>query len=87
MSKLITIYTTEGCGPCKIIKTRLKAAESSGRTDGWNIEIVDITGDPQIARERGIRAVPTTIITDDAGVLHTLVGAPMDYLDQLEKYV
>ena len=56
------IFTTEWCGPCKMMKnTYLYNLQS----DGYNIQFVDIEEDLELGAEFGVTAVPTTVFYDD----------------------
>lgn len=56
------IFTTEWCGPCKMMKnTYLYDLQANG----YNIQFVDIEEDPELGAQFDITAVPTTIFYDD----------------------
>jgi mycoredoxin len=62
MSESITIYTTQTCGPCHRLKSRLDDA-------GVSFREVDINTDPETARRieaatGGYRVVPTVQVGD-----------------------
>lgn len=57
MQKEIKVYGASWCNPCKQLKQSLA---NSGLTS--NIEFILIDEQPELAKELGIRSVPTTII-------------------------
>jgi len=59
-------FTSASCGPCKAAAPRL--AEVAGRT-GVGFTQVDVGERPDIAREYGIRTLPTIVVAGPGGTV------------------
>lgn len=57
MVKEIKVYSSKTCNPCKLLKQSLTDSGLSS-----NIEFILLDEQPELAKELGIRTVPTTII-------------------------
>jgi thioredoxin 1 len=57
-------FTAAWCGPCKAFRPILQ--ETMAET-GANIQIIDVDQNPGLAQSFSISAVPTLILTDEAG--------------------
>lgn len=62
----VTMYSSLGCPFCPIVERRLK--ELQGRM-GFELDVVDVTVRPDVARSKGIKSVPVV----EAGG-HRLIG-------------
>lgn len=83
--KLVTIWTSPDCGPCKMLKAKLGTV-AEPKVD-FNFEYKDVYAEVKEAQAANIRSVPTIIITDNTGMLKTMVGAGTDVIQQIEKWV
>jgi len=68
--KRILRFTASWCGPCKSLAMNL---ESAGLD--LPIEVVDIDVHDNLAREYGIRSVPTLVMLDENIEVKRLVGS------------
>ena len=68
--KRIIRFTASWCGPCKSLATNLENANLT-----LPIEVVDIDVHDALAREYGIRGVPTLVMLDENIEVKRLVGA------------
>jgi thioredoxin 1 len=68
--KRILRFTASWCGPCKSLAMNLESA-------GLNlpIEVVDIDVHDNLAREYGIRSVPTLVMLDENIEIKRLIGS------------
>ena len=68
--KRILRFTASWCGPCKSLAMNLESA-------GLNlpIEVVDIDLYDNLAREYGIRSVPTLVMLDENIEIKRLIGS------------
>lgn len=67
-------FTASWCGPCKALAANL---EKSNNT--FPIEVVDIDVYPDVAKQYGVRGVPTLIKLDGEKEIGRLVGSkPVD---------
>ena len=68
--KRILRFTASWCGPCKSLAMNLESA-------GLNlpIEVVDIDMHDNLAREYGIRSVPTLVMLDENIEIKRLIGS------------
>lgn len=68
-----TKYQADWCGPCKTLKPVWnKLAEEFN--DKVEFETVDIDTDSDKAMQANVTAVPTIVLSDENGVLDTVVG-------------
>lgn len=75
-------FQAEWCGPCKSLS---KLIEDYYKGDVV-IEAIDIDQNREMAMNMGVRAVPTCILVDDAGVeIGRKTGMMM--IDDFEKFV
>ena len=58
--KRILRFTASWCGPCKALAMNLETADI-----GLPIEVVDIDVHDDLAKEYGIRSVPTLVMLDE----------------------
>ncbi len=68
--KRILRFTASWCGPCKSLAMNL---ESAGLD--LPIEVVDIDVHDNLAREYGIRSVPTLVMLDENIEIKRLIGS------------
>lgn len=78
--KKILRFTASWCGPCKMLAKTLEDADL-----GMPIEVVDIDVHPELAKEFGVRGVPTLIMVEDDKEIKRQVG--MVQLSQLQDWV
>ena len=58
--KELKVFTASWCGPCKSLKNAIAATALSA-----NLVFIDIDADPQLAKNYGIRGVPTLVLLDE----------------------
>lgn len=64
MSKYILLdFTASWCGPCRIQKPIIE--DLKNMTELFEIKVVDVDADPQIANKYNISVVPTLIVEKD----------------------
>jgi thioredoxin 1 len=68
--KRILRFTASWCEPCKALSMNLEAADIK-----LPIEVVDIDVHDELAREYGIRSVPTLVILDENIEVKRMVGS------------
>jgi thioredoxin-like negative regulator of GroEL len=57
-------FTAQWCSPCRSFRPILQEVMAE---TGANIQIIDVDQNPGLAQSFGISAVPTLILTDEAG--------------------
>jgi thioredoxin 1 len=57
--KQLIYFSAEWCGPCKIIGPVMEELKS----EGYNIQKVDVDVDKQLSQKYGVRNIPTVILT------------------------
>jgi glutaredoxin len=70
----LTMYSQDGCAPCKRAKQVLDAYVSAGALDGVSVRVVDIRQDTQESAANEIRVTPTFIVRVRGGAV--LVRTP-----------
>lgn len=79
--KKILRFTATWCGPCKMLAATLEGADL-----GLPIEVVDIDVLPEVARDFGVRGVPTLVMVDENGAeIKRQVG--LVSITQLQEWV
>jgi thioredoxin 1 len=68
--KRILRFTASWCGPCKALSMNLETADIK-----MPIEVVDIDVHDDLAREYGIRSVPTLVMLDENIEVKRMVGS------------
>ena len=68
--KRILRFTASWCGPCKSLAMNLESANLA-----LPIEVVDVDVNDDLAREYGIRGVPTLVMLDENIEVKRLVGS------------
>ena len=71
--KTILYFTAEWCGPCK--KTRPIVEELNKDLSLTNIRIIDVDSEMELAKNFGIKSVPTFIVIEDNEEISRVVGA------------
>lgn len=67
-----TVFTTEWCGPCKMMKNTYLYDLID---NGYNIQFIDIDEDPELGAQFKVTAVPTTVFFDDEdNIVNEVVG-------------
>ena len=77
--KRILRFTASWCGPCKSLAMNLENANLT-----LPIEVVDIDVHDDLAREYGIRSVPTLIMLDENTEIKRLIGSKT--VNQLQEW-
>ena len=71
MKVRMIMFKSPWCAPCKVMTPGVEKLIA----DGYDIEVVDISEDPDTAQEHGVRSVPTVVIKDDLeNIVETAVG-------------
>lgn len=63
MNKVL-VFTGNNCQKCDTLKSRL---EDRGYSAGFDYEVVSVMENMPLAREHGVRTVPTTVVVDEEG--------------------
>jgi len=78
--KRILRFTASWCGPCKALSMNLESANIE-----MPIEVVDIDVHDDLAREYGIRSVPTLVMLDENIEVKRIVGSKT--IKELQEWV
>ena len=62
MSKKVIVFKASWCGPCKAYAPILEKAKPAIESKGYQLEIVDIDDNNEMAQDYGVRGVPFTVI-------------------------
>jgi thioredoxin 1 len=68
---MIKAFTATWCGPCKMIKPILHKLNDEGTIE---IEFYDVDDNSDIAKEYGIKAVPTLVFINDGQEIKRTTG-------------
>jgi thioredoxin 1 len=68
--KRIEYFSATWCGPCKALKPVMNEL----LVEGYNITFYDVDNDQDLAAQRGIRSVPTIIISENGVEVDRIVG-------------
>lgn len=76
--KVVTVYGTESCGGCNVLKTQLsKAGISFNSKDVLDSDVsLDVNN-------LGIRGIPHTTVEDDGLLLESIYGSTKDVVDRI----
>lgn len=67
-----TVFTTEWCGPCKMMKNTYLYDLID---NGYNIQFIDVEEDLELAAQFNVTAVPKTVFFDDEdNIINEVVG-------------
>lgn len=67
-----TVFTTEWCGPCKMMKNTYLYDLID---NGYNIQFIDVEEDLELAAQFNVTAVPKTVFFDDEdNIVNEVVG-------------
>jgi len=69
--KTAKYFTATWCGPCKAFKPIILELIS----EGYNITIIDVDENQELASKHGVRSVPTTVIEENGVEVDRFVGA------------
>ena len=72
--KVLVDFFATWCGPCRMIAPAIEeiAQEKAGEVEVYKI---DIDQSPDVARQFGIRGVPTLMVFEDGKPVNQMVGA------------
>ena len=68
--KSVKYFTATWCGPCKAFKPIMEQLKS----EGYNIQFVDIDSEGELARQYNIRSVPTTLVEENGEEVNRYIG-------------
>jgi thioredoxin-like negative regulator of GroEL len=80
MKELIK-FSASWCQPCKMLKSNFKHVDMKG----VELKEIDIDENMDMAKQYGIRSVPTMILTEDGKEIDRISGVLM--ADQIEKFI
>ena len=82
MKKLI-YFSAKWCGPCKMLGPVMEELSSGG----INIQKVDVDSNPEMAKQYGVRNIPTVVLTSNGAEVMRKVGAnpKQAYLDMYNQ--
>lgn len=70
---MLLMFSSPSCAPCRMMKPTI---ESLAVERNYNVSIIDIVDDPELAKKHSIMATPTFLLEDDHGFeLRRTVGA------------
>lgn len=81
-------FSADFCGPCKAMKpTILQIAQEN--SDKIEVDYVNIEEDPDMAKQFGVRGVPTYVIVKDKQEVGRIVGATTKekVLEKLSQHI
>lgn len=70
----LVMFTAPWCPACQTAKADLNADQSL--TGGRQLEVIDVEQQPSVARQRGVRTLPTFIVTENGREVRRLAGYP-----------
>lgn len=86
---VIAVVTADWCPPCQQLK---KNTLTDGRVSSWIesntiMTFVNSDRDPEIAKQLGVKYLPTTVVLKDGKIVASKTGylAPVDYLGFLQQ--
>lgn len=62
MSKKVIVFKASWCGPCKAYTPIIEKAKPAIEAKGYELHLVDIDDNYEMARDYGVRGVPFTVI-------------------------
>lgn len=65
MSKKVIVFKASWCGPCKAYAPILEKAKPAIESKGYELHLVDIDDNQEMAQDYGVRGVPFTVIQID----------------------
>jgi thioredoxin 1 len=68
--KELKVFTALWCTSCKTLKNALAATALSA-----NLTFIDIDNDPQLAKDYGIRGLPTLVLEENSTEIKRATGA------------
>ena len=82
MKKLL-YFSAGWCGPCRMLGPVMEEL----RTEGLDIQKIDVDANPEIAQQFGIRNIPTVVLTSNGAEVIRKVGAnpKQAYLDMYNQ--
>jgi thioredoxin 1 len=66
----VVVFTAKWCGPCKIMKPRIKELGEAG----YIVYFVDVDDSEQAARKFNVSSLPTTVVMENGKELDRFVG-------------
>lgn len=69
--KQLMIFAASWCGPCKSLKQTIL----NNNIPVDNIHIIDVDENPTLAKEYGVRGVPTTFVLEEGKTTRSKSGA------------
>lgn len=80
--KAIKVFSASWCNPCKQLKATLQQLNLSS-----NLEFILIDEQPELAKQLGIRSVPTTIIYEGGNEVQRISGNNPNEIMKADQYV
>lgn len=76
-------FTAKWCGPCRLFRPVINELKS----EGYNIEILDVDDDQMEAVQYSIMSVPTLVFEEDGDIYHRVSGitSRQDIVDRLTQ--
>jgi thioredoxin 1 len=68
--KSVKYFTATWCGPCKAFKPIMEQLKS----EGYNIQFVDIDSEGESNTQYNIRSVPTTLVEENGEEINRYIG-------------
>lgn len=69
--KQLMIFAASWCGPCKSLKQTI----SGSTLPVTDIQTIDVDESPELAKEYGVRGVPTVFVVEDGKPVRSKTGA------------
>lgn len=80
--KKLSYFSASWCFPCKTVKPLITKLE-----DKFDVSFYDVEEHADLAREKGVKSVPTVIIEGEDGKCERLIGASQITISKIEELV
>jgi|TARA_B100001778_G_scaffold332708_1_gene339599 thioredoxin 1 len=68
--KSVKYFSAVWCGPCKAYKPIMEELKS----EGYNIQFIDIDSEGELAQQYNVRSVPTTVVEENGTETNRYIG-------------